>query len=194
MRQLADRVGVMSHGHMVEESTPHELGGRDVAGTVISCRLPAQLRGSEPPAGPWDQPAGPAGEFTVHTDEPTRVLLDLGQVRYQLMLLLRSSLGFFLSIVFPPLLVCLEVITPSHPVGGLPYAQWVTPAMCAFCLPNALPAQRLLRDGRQQPWCWPARRARSSACAATPLPAGAAPPWRYRGTRPDNSRHLVTAR
>jgi ABC-2 type transport system permease protein len=65
-------------------------------------------------------------------------LLALAQVRYQLMLLLRSPLGFFLSIVFPLLLlVCLKVITPSHPVGGLPYAQWVTPAMCAFCLLNA---------------------------------------------------------
>ena len=79
VQQLADRVGVMSHGHMVEESTPRELGGRDVAGTVISFRLPEQLRGSEPPAGPWDQPAGLAGEFTMHTDEPTRVLLALTQ-------------------------------------------------------------------------------------------------------------------
>ena len=67
----------MSHGHLVEESTPDALGGRDVSGTVISFRLPARLRGSEPPAGPWDQAAGPAGEFTMHTDEPTRVLLAL---------------------------------------------------------------------------------------------------------------------
>ena len=66
------------------------------------------------------------------------VLLALGQVRYQLLLLLRSPLGFFLSIVFPLLLlVCLNVITPGAPVGGLPYAQWLTPAMCAFCLLNA---------------------------------------------------------
>ena len=35
------------------------------------------------------------------------------------------------------LLVCLKVITPSYPVDGLPYAKWVTPAMCAFCLLNA---------------------------------------------------------
>jgi ABC-2 type transport system permease protein len=65
-------------------------------------------------------------------------VLALGQVRYQLMLLLRSPLGFFLSIVFPLLLlICLKVITPARPVGGLPYAQWLTPAMCAFCLLNA---------------------------------------------------------
>ncbi len=65
-------------------------------------------------------------------------LLALGQVRYQLMLLLRSPLGFFLSIVFPLLLlICLTVITPAQSVGGLPYAQWAVPAMCAFCLLNA---------------------------------------------------------
>ena len=65
-------------------------------------------------------------------------LLALGQVRYQLMLLLRSPLGFSLSIVFPLLLlICLNVITPARPVDGLPYAQWLTPAMCAFCLLNA---------------------------------------------------------
>lgn len=65
-------------------------------------------------------------------------LLAVAQVRYQLLLLLRSPLGLFLSIVFPLLLlVCLKVIAPSHPVDGLPYAQWVTPAMCAFCLLNA---------------------------------------------------------
>ncbi|HEX6854593.1 MAG TPA: ABC transporter ATP-binding protein [Streptosporangiaceae bacterium] len=79
VQQLADRVGVMSHGRLVEESTPDALGGRDVSGTVISFRLPARLRGSTPPAGPWDQPEGPAGGFTMHTDEPTRVLLALTQ-------------------------------------------------------------------------------------------------------------------
>src|SRR6516162_7470189 len=73
----------------------------------------------------------------AHRSRPP-VLLALGQVRYQLILLLRSPLVFFLSIVFPLLLlVCLKVIAPSRPVDGLPYAQWVTPAMCAFCLLNA---------------------------------------------------------
>jgi ABC-2 type transport system permease protein len=66
------------------------------------------------------------------------VLLTLGQVRYQFVLLMRSPLGLFLSIVFPLLLlICLKVITPGAPVGGLPYAQWLTPAMCAFALLNA---------------------------------------------------------
>jgi ABC-2 type transport system permease protein len=77
-----------------------------------------------------------ATEVARRSRRPAR--LALGQVRYQLRLLLRSPLGFFLSIVFPLLLlVCLKVIAPSRPVDGLPYAQWVTPAMCAFCLLNA---------------------------------------------------------
>jgi ABC-2 type transport system permease protein len=74
------------------------------------------------------------------SSRPSRPLpvLALGQVRYQLVVLLRSPLGFFLSIVIPLLLlICLNVITPGDPVGGLPYAQWLTPAMCAFCLLNA---------------------------------------------------------
>ncbi|HYA51159.1 MAG TPA: ABC transporter permease [Streptosporangiaceae bacterium] len=77
-----------------------------------------------------------ATEAAHRSRPPAR--LALGQVRYQLTLLLRSPLGFFLSIVFPLLLlICLKVITPARPVGGLPYAQWLTPAMCAFCLLNA---------------------------------------------------------
>ena len=77
VQQLADRVGVMSHGHLVEESTPASLGGRDVAGTVISFRLPPELRLRDLPAGPWDLPEDPGGEITMHTDEPTLVLAAL---------------------------------------------------------------------------------------------------------------------
>ncbi|HYA51160.1 MAG TPA: ABC transporter ATP-binding protein [Streptosporangiaceae bacterium] len=77
VQQLADRVAVMSHGHLIEESTPDALGGRDVSGTVISFRLPRQLHARDLPAGPWDQPEDRPGEFTMHTDEPTRVLLAL---------------------------------------------------------------------------------------------------------------------
>ncbi len=74
---------------------------------------------------------------TARRSRPSLVLA-LGQVRYQLVLLLRSPLGFFLSIVFPLLLlICLNVIIPGGPVNGLPYAQFLTPAMCAFCLLNA---------------------------------------------------------
>jgi len=77
VQRLADRVGVMSHGHLIEESTPDALGGRDIAGTVISFRLPAALPAAELPAGPWDLPENRDGDITMHTDEPTRVLCTL---------------------------------------------------------------------------------------------------------------------
>jgi len=77
VQRLADRVGVMRHGRLVEESTPDALGGRDMAGTVISFRLPAALAGEEFPAGPWDEPERHDGEIIMRTDQPTRVLLAL---------------------------------------------------------------------------------------------------------------------
>ncbi len=79
VQRLADRVGVMSHGHLVEESTPGALGGRDLAGTVISFRLPTAVPAAEVPAGPWDLPQQPEGGITMHTDDPTHVLLALTQ-------------------------------------------------------------------------------------------------------------------
>ncbi len=78
VQQLADRVGVMSHGHLVEESTPAALGGRDLAGTVITFDLPPSFTAGDLPAGPWDQ-AMPGGQVSMHTDEPTEVLLALTQ-------------------------------------------------------------------------------------------------------------------
>jgi hypothetical protein len=67
----------MSHGHLVEESTPACLGGRDVAGTVITFQLPPGLSPEDLPAGPWDLPERPGCDITMHTDEPTRVLATL---------------------------------------------------------------------------------------------------------------------
>ena len=51
VQRLANRVGVLSHGHLVEEATPGTLGGRDVTGTVISFRLPAALASTALPYG-----------------------------------------------------------------------------------------------------------------------------------------------
>ena len=69
------------------------------------------------------------------------ILLALGQVRYQLLLLLRSPLAFFLTLVVPLLLlVSLNVITPATATlmpRGLHYAQFLTPGISAFCLLNA---------------------------------------------------------
>ncbi len=76
----------------------------------------------------------------VHRCRPAGFLA-LGQVRYQLLLLLRSPLGFFITIVVPLLLlVCLNLITPGSAANlppGLHYIQFLTPAVSAFCLLNA---------------------------------------------------------
>jgi ABC-2 type transport system ATP-binding protein len=77
VQHLADRVGVMSHGHLIEEATPDALGGRDVAGTIISFRLPGRLPPPDLPGGPWDQVSDRPGEYALHTDTPTRVLAAL---------------------------------------------------------------------------------------------------------------------
>ena len=77
VQHLADRIGVMSHGRLVEEATPDALGGRDIAGTVITFRLPPALARAELPAGPWDEPERHDGEIILRTDQPTRVMLAL---------------------------------------------------------------------------------------------------------------------
>ncbi|MGA3152747.1 MAG: ABC transporter permease [Streptosporangiaceae bacterium] len=68
-------------------------------------------------------------------------VLALVQVRYQLLLLLRSPLGFFITLVIPLLLlVSLNVIKPPTATslpGGLRYAQFLAPAMSTFSLLNA---------------------------------------------------------
>ncbi len=79
VQRLADRVGVLSHGHLVEEATPGTLGGRDVTGTVISFRLPAALASTALPSGPWDEPEFREGLIVMRTDQPTRVLAALTQ-------------------------------------------------------------------------------------------------------------------
>jgi ABC-2 type transport system permease protein len=61
------------------------------------------------------------------------VLMALGQIRYQTLLLARSPLGFFVTLVVPVLLlVCLNLLSPD-PLA----AQFLTPAMGTFCLLNA---------------------------------------------------------
>jgi ABC-2 type transport system ATP-binding protein len=56
--QLADRVGVIVDGKVVEVGSPQTLGGRATAAAMVR----------------W---AGPNGVETVHTDTPTKVVLDL---------------------------------------------------------------------------------------------------------------------
>jgi ABC-2 type transport system permease protein len=82
----------------------------------------------------------PVSAELAHRSRPVPRLV-LGQARYQLLLLTRSPLGFLLTLVLPLLLlVALNVITPdgaSTAPAGLPYAQFLTPAVSAFCLLNA---------------------------------------------------------
>ena len=69
------------------------------------------------------------------------VALIPGQIRYQLLLLARSPMVPFISIVIPlMLLVALDLVTPEmtlHSLGNEPVAQFLTPAMGSFAVLNA---------------------------------------------------------
>ena len=76
---LADRITVLSAGHIVAEGTPRTLGGRDHMTTAISFTLPGGLATRDLPAGlsPLAE-AGPAGLTVVHTESPLVHLQMLG--------------------------------------------------------------------------------------------------------------------
>ncbi|WIX98336.1 ABC transporter permease [Amycolatopsis mongoliensis] len=75
-----------------------------------------------------------------HARPRASVLLALGQIRYQLLLLVRNPMGFFIALVIPLLLlVCLNLLTPDAATAmpaGLHYAQFLAPAVAAFSLLN----------------------------------------------------------
>ena len=68
---LADRIMVLSAGHIVAEGTPRTLGGRDHMSTAISFTLPGGLAPRDLPAGlsPLAVP-GAAGLTIMHTESP----------------------------------------------------------------------------------------------------------------------------
>ncbi len=68
---LADRITVLSAGHIVAEGTPRTLGGRDHMTTAISFTLPAELQARDLPAGlsPLAE-SGPAGLTVIRTESP----------------------------------------------------------------------------------------------------------------------------
>jgi ABC-2 type transport system ATP-binding protein len=76
---LADRITVLSAGHIVAEGTPRTLGGRDHMTTAISFTLPADLAVRDLPAGlgPLAE-AGAAGRTVVHSESPLVHLQMLG--------------------------------------------------------------------------------------------------------------------
>ncbi|HEU5474927.1 MAG TPA: ABC transporter ATP-binding protein [Actinophytocola sp.] len=78
VQRLADRVGVLSGGQLIAESTPSALGRRDVAETVISFQpwdtvsVPVSL-----PDGPWGPPQRHGDRLVLHTVQPTEALFAL---------------------------------------------------------------------------------------------------------------------
>jgi len=74
VQHLADRVAVLSHGHLIAESTPNELGGRDTSETLISFRAPGN---DGLPSGPWEPPEREGDHVVLRTDRPTLALLEL---------------------------------------------------------------------------------------------------------------------
>jgi ABC-2 type transport system ATP-binding protein len=76
---LADRITVLSAGHIVAEGTPRTLGGRDHMTTAISFTLPDHVQARDLPAGlsPLTEP-GPGGSTVVHSESPLAHLQMLG--------------------------------------------------------------------------------------------------------------------
>jgi ABC-2 type transport system ATP-binding protein len=76
---LADRITVLSAGHIVAEGTPQTLGGRDHMTTAISFTLPDHVPAHHLPAGlsPLAEP-GPGGSTVLHSQSPLVHLQMLG--------------------------------------------------------------------------------------------------------------------
>jgi ABC-2 type transport system ATP-binding protein len=76
---LADRITVLSAGHIVAEGTPQTLGGRDHLATAISFTLPDHVQPRDLPPGlsSLTKP-GPAGSTVVHSESPLVHLQMLG--------------------------------------------------------------------------------------------------------------------
>ena len=68
---LADRITVLSAGHIVAEGAPRTLGGRDHMTTAISFTLPGHVPAGDLPPGlsPLTEP-GPGGSIVLHSQSP----------------------------------------------------------------------------------------------------------------------------
>jgi ABC-2 type transport system ATP-binding protein len=76
---LADRITVLSAGHVVAEGTPRTLGGRDRMATAISFTLPAHVQAHELPPGLGTLTGpGPGGSTVLHSESPLAHLRMLG--------------------------------------------------------------------------------------------------------------------
>jgi ABC-2 type transport system ATP-binding protein len=76
---LADRITVLSAGHIVAEGTPQALGGRDHMTTAISFTLPGHVQARDLPPGlsPLTEP-GPGRATVLHSESPLVHLQMLG--------------------------------------------------------------------------------------------------------------------
>ena len=84
----------------------------------------------------------PGGEPDRPRDRPRRgITLVPGQVAYQLVLLARSPMGPFISVIIPlMLLIALDLVTPEmtlQSLGNIGITQFLTPAMASFAVLNA---------------------------------------------------------
>ena len=76
---LADRITVLSAGHIVAEGTPRTLGGRDQMSTVISFTLPDHMQARDlPPVLSVLAEPGPGGSTVVRSKSPLAHLQMLG--------------------------------------------------------------------------------------------------------------------
>ena len=76
---LADRIAVLSAGHIVAEGTPQTLGGRDHMTSAISFTLPDRVPAQDLPPGlsPLAE-SGPGGTTVLHSRSPLVHLQMLG--------------------------------------------------------------------------------------------------------------------
>jgi len=75
---LADRVGVMVRGRLVEVGTPSSLGGRSTAEATVRFRADGPLAGAALPRLPALDVQRAGGRVSVRTTTPTAVVAALG--------------------------------------------------------------------------------------------------------------------
>src|SRR5439155_20480345 len=76
---LADRITVLSAGHIVAEGTPATLGGRDHLAAAITFTLPDHMQARDLPPGLSSLTGpGPGGSTVVHSKSPLVHLQMLG--------------------------------------------------------------------------------------------------------------------
>jgi ABC-2 type transport system ATP-binding protein len=71
---LADRVAVIVGGRIVAQGSPQELGGRDLARTVVRFELPAGAQPGEVPVGRGDELRARGTRIELTTERPTHAL------------------------------------------------------------------------------------------------------------------------